>query len=149
MSAYPANPPIQRLNFDILWRIFNMNADSFEDFRALTTTLTESHVCRDWRNFLLSSTSIWAHVMDLDHSLFDSVEGSREIIRRSGTALFWIKTSSYNRWKQNLKFIEINWKRIEKLKVEIMICAVINENKWTTLHQFAPHSQSCQHKLYP
>ena len=96
MSA-PVNPAIQRLDFDILWHIFDMNADIFEDDTALKTTLATSRVCRDWRNFMLSLTTIWAHVIDLDHLLWNSVEGSREIIRRTGTALMWIQSVSYLR----------------------------------------------------
>ncbi len=87
MSTSAADSPIQSLSFDVLWRIFDINADIFDDAKALKTTLATSYVCRDWRSFLLSSTSIWAHVMDLDHSLWGKVEGSREMMRRSGTAL--------------------------------------------------------------
>ncbi len=32
--------------------------------------------------------------MDLDHSLWSKVEGSREMIRRSGTAFMWMKVHS-------------------------------------------------------
>ncbi len=62
MSAGPVSSPIQRLNFDILWHIFDINADIFDDDRALETTFATSYVCHDWRSFLLNSTSIWAHV---------------------------------------------------------------------------------------
>ncbi len=61
MSADPVNSPIQRLDFDVLWHIFDLNADIFDDDRALITTLATSYVCHNWRSLVLNSTSIWAH----------------------------------------------------------------------------------------
>ena len=93
MSACPVvTSPIQRLNFDILWRIFDINADMFEDHRALRTTLATSRVCHSWRFLLLSSSSIWAHLIDLDHWIWRRVKGSHEMIRRTGTAFLWVKS---------------------------------------------------------
>ncbi len=57
MSAHPSS--IQLLNPDVLWRIFDINADIFDDDTALNTTLASSYVCHSWRNILLSSTLIW------------------------------------------------------------------------------------------
>ncbi len=93
MSVGPMTSPIQRLDIDVLWHIFNINADIFDDDTALETTLATSYVCHDWRSLLLHSTSIWAHVINLSHWMWNTVEGSRELIRRSGTALPWIKNT--------------------------------------------------------
>ncbi len=117
MSAHPSS--IQLLNPDVLWRIFDINADIFDDDTALNTTLASSYVCHSWRNILLSSTLIWAHVMDLDHPLWNSVEGSHEIIRRTGTALIWVQSYSCVDLKAKLKIMKENWERIQKLKVTI------------------------------
>ncbi|KJA19427.1 hypothetical protein HYPSUDRAFT_204642 [Hypholoma sublateritium FD-334 SS-4] len=92
MSAYS---PIQRLDYDILWCIIQINADMFNYDGALETTLATSRVCRNWRNFMLSTDSIWAHLVDLDHRLWRTAEGSTELIRRSGTALLWMKLHYY------------------------------------------------------
>ncbi len=140
MSTFPASSPIKRLNFDILWRIFDINADVFEDNSALDTTLSESRVCHDWRDFLLSSTSLWAHVMDLDNWIWSSVEGSREMIRRTGTASLWVKTHSSNPYRRGMKdirdTINENWERIQKL--EITVYADL-ERHWKSLYRPAPH----------
>ncbi len=45
MSRTAPNSPIQRLDFDLLWYIVSMNADMFNDKRALETTLATSRVC--------------------------------------------------------------------------------------------------------
>ncbi|KJA19395.1 hypothetical protein HYPSUDRAFT_204612 [Hypholoma sublateritium FD-334 SS-4] len=125
MSALPANSPIQRLDFDILWCIVKINADSmFEDNRALETTLASSRVCHDWRNFMLNTTSIWAHLVDLDHLLWRTVKGRNELMRRSGTAMLWVKihdTYNFNFHSccapHILDVVRENWERIQKLEV--------------------------------
>ena len=92
MSAITDNSPIQRLDLDILWCIIKMNADMFNDPRALNTTLATSLVCREWHSFMLNTTSIWAHLIDLDHWIWRRVKGSHEMIRRTGTAFLWVKS---------------------------------------------------------
>ncbi len=140
MSSCSESPAIHRLNFDILWRIFDINADVFEDRRALDTTLATSRVCRDWRVILLSSTSLWAHVVDLDNRVWNTVEGSREMIRRTGTALLWIQTHSLNPYRRGIKAvwnaIDTNWERIQKLDVEVYSQFV---HHWKALSRPAPH----------
>ncbi len=98
MSAGPVPSPIQRLNFDILWHVFDLNADIFDDYRALETTLAASYVCHDWRSLLLNSTSIWAHVMDLSHWKCFTAKGSRELIRRSGDSVVVDTNGHHNKW---------------------------------------------------
>ncbi len=127
MSTASVTSPIQLLNFDVLWRIFDMNANIFDDDMALKTTLATSRVCHDWRVFLLNSTSIWAHVMDLDDELWNSVEGSREIIHRSGTALLWLKAHhlggyhlSTRGMKRVVNFVHTIWERVQKLDMHII-----------------------------
>ncbi len=125
MSASPLTSPIQRLDLDVLWHIFDLNADIFDDERALDTTLATSYVCHDWRSLLLNSTSIWAHVIGLNHWMWNTVEGSRELIRRSGTALLWIKTSimhSYLRTEKQIPdILDTHWYRVQKLDVTMSI----------------------------
>ena len=57
-----------------------------------TWTLATSRVFRDWRSFMLNTTSIWAHLIDLDHWIWRGVKGSHEMIRRTGTAFLWVKS---------------------------------------------------------
>ncbi len=121
MSAGPVTSPIQCLDLDVLWHIFNINADIIDDDTALETTLATSYVCHDWRSLLLNSTSIWAHVINLNHWMWNTVEGSRELIRRSGTALPWIKTNippRYSRTKRQIPdILDTHWDQIQKLDV--------------------------------
>lgn len=135
--------PIQRLDFDVLWRIFNMNADIFDDQRALKTTLATSYVCQAWRSFLLSSPSIWAHIIALDHSLWSTVGGTDEMIRRCGTALMWMKTNEVylplHRLKAAMNIIDVNWERIERLEVKFLAGPM---DHWTPLYRPALHLKS-------
>ena len=144
MSACPVvTSPIQRLNFDVLWRIFNINADVFDDDRALKTTLATSRVCHDWRSLMLSSSSIWAHVIDLDHRLWERHDGNREMIRRCGSALMWMKYTEFSIYlrfaKPALRVIDTNWERIERLEVGVSAILV---DHWTSLYRPALHLKS-------
>ncbi len=133
MSAGPATSPIQRLDFDVLWHIFNINADIFDNNRALETTLATSYVCHDWRTLSLSSSSLWAHSIGLHHWMWYTVEGSKELIRRSGTTLLWINTqvpmmhSYLRKEKQIPDILDTHWDRVQKLEVTVH-CAFMNQS---------------------
>ena len=120
-----------------------MNADIFDDHRALKTTLATSCVCHDWRSCLLNSPSIWAHVIDLDHSLWSTVVGNDEMIRRCGSALMWMKTNklyvTLHRLNPVLDIINKNWARIERLEVKIFAGLM---GHWTPLYRPAMHLKS-------
>ncbi|KJA19430.1 hypothetical protein HYPSUDRAFT_893940 [Hypholoma sublateritium FD-334 SS-4] len=132
---------IQRLDVDILWAIFLINADMFNDHRALETTLATSRVCHGWRSFMLEMTSMWAHLIDLDHRLWRTVEGRRELMRRSGTGLLWMKTDYlYLRCAKNiLGVLSKNWERIQRLEVTMQVEHV---DLWLPLYLPAPHLES-------
>ncbi|KJA19426.1 hypothetical protein HYPSUDRAFT_204641 [Hypholoma sublateritium FD-334 SS-4] len=138
-----AYSPIQRLDFDILWCIVQINADMFNYDEALETTLATSRVCRDWRNFMLSTTSIWAHLIDLDHWVWSTAEGRSEFIRRSGTALLWMKLHDmYGPLHCNKHLLNVVGKhleRIQRLEVTITLEYV---DQWSLLFFPAPHLES-------
>ena len=64
MSSLSGTIPIHLLNGDLLWYIINMNADMFDDRKALENTLSTSRLRRDWRNFMLSMTSLWEKLIN-------------------------------------------------------------------------------------
>ncbi len=150
MSTPPVTSPIQLLNFDVLWRIFDINANIFDDAMALKTTLATSRVCHGWRGFLLNSTSIWAHVIDLDDQLWNSVEGSREIIHRTGTALLWLKSRylgyhlSDRGKKSVVNFVFTIWERVQKLDMHIAGYSVHHGavDSWKLLRRPSPNLES-------
>lgn len=92
MSITAHTPLIHSLNDDLLWHIFNINANMFIDEDALTTTRFTSQVCRAWQYNMLSTGTLWGRLIDLDslHGLKSS-EWGEELVRRSGTSLLWIK----------------------------------------------------------
>ena len=148
IPRHSPNSPIQCLDFDLLWYIVSMNANMFDDDRALETTLATSRVCRVWRAFMLSMPSIWAHLIDLDNLHWRTAEFRREMIRRSGTVFLWVKArgcvdldSPARYMKQVLNTLEENWNRIERLDANILIEHVGLE-QWATLCRPTPHLAS-------
>lgn len=99
MSASPRFSPIHRLFPELLLYIFEFNGNMFTDENALTTTRFTSQVCSTWRNNMLSSKSLWAHLIDIDsfHGLRSRTWGE-ELIKRSGDSLqpLWIKSNKHN-----------------------------------------------------
>ena len=148
MSKLFLDSPIQRLDFDLLWHVVNMNADMYNDERALETTLATSRVCRGWRASMLKMPSIWAHLIDLDRLHRLAVEFRGEMIRRSGTAFLWVRArgrvdlDSLARYmKQVLNTLEENWNRIERLDANILI-EHVGPDQWATLCRPTPHLAS-------
>lgn len=150
MSIFPRDSPVQRLNNDILRYIIEINANMFDDDTALETTLFISHVCRAWRTFMLGLPAIWAHLIDLDllHGCGD--EWMRELFRRSGTVLLWIKTrrcafhgmtNPTDCTKYVLDIIGENWSRIQRLEATFD-AGYVDAAQWTPLYLPAPHIES-------
>ncbi|CAA7261040.1 unnamed protein product [Cyclocybe aegerita] len=125
--------PIHNLDEDLLLNIFMINANMDEDPpedrksiqhwgpRALTVTLNVSHVCRFWRQAMLSSPSLWGRLIDLDYLILLKEEWKREIIRRTGTSLLHVKgdhTSNNPAFLPFLAYVlDVHWARIEILHV--------------------------------
>ncbi|KJA24795.1 hypothetical protein HYPSUDRAFT_465806 [Hypholoma sublateritium FD-334 SS-4] len=127
----PANSwtPIHVLNTDILLSIFTMNADIFSDRHAIHTTRITSQVCRQWRDLMLDTPSLWARLLDMEALYYISAhEWWNELIRRSRDAPLWIRAYSAlhaNRTDRSKHlrqlFIDIihgNWHRIQKLYID-------------------------------
>ena len=149
MSKLFLDSPIQRLDFDLLWHVVNMNADMYNDERALETTLATSRVCRGWRAFMLKMPSIWAHLIDLDNLHWRTAEFRREMIRRSGTVFLWVKArgcvdlDSPARYMKDVFniLVDENWGRIQRLDANIII-EHVRPDQWASLCLPAPHLES-------
>ena len=150
MSTISAHPPIHRLNTDLLLYIIKMNADMFSDNTALETTLTTSRVCHVWRDLMLNLPFLWARLIDLDrlHGRQDTLEN--ELLRRSGTALLWIKARRCGLHGANsragcteyaLDFLGANWGEIQKFEVSINT-QYVDPAQWAPLCVPAPYLES-------
>ncbi|PPQ69050.1 hypothetical protein CVT26_003759 [Gymnopilus dilepis] len=91
--------PIYKLDYDILWTIFclNANMDSAESCSASPThsafdaTLYSSQVCRVWRDILLDSPTIWGNALCIDRLTNLKDEGRKEILKRTGVAVLCLR----------------------------------------------------------
>ena len=143
MSLNRTPPPIHTLNRDVLWHIFEINANMFAHAGALETTRRTSQVCRAWRVMLLSASRLWARLVDLDTLPAQKYSWRRKLIRRGKTAPLWIKgsnlsgrpdTSELSRFFLDL--IEENWHRIQVLVVQMPFS--FPTKRWATLFTPAP-----------
>ncbi|KAF9560884.1 hypothetical protein CPC08DRAFT_817989 [Agrocybe pediades] len=119
-TSYNMNgsPPISRLHEEILWIIWLENTEAHHDHR-LSTARYSSQVCRKWRNLMLTSSSIWGRLLDLN--IWNP--WMEEVMSRSGKAPLWIVTGAICKWPWDylsdflLNFISDSWARIERLHI--------------------------------
>ncbi|CAA7269841.1 unnamed protein product [Cyclocybe aegerita] len=125
------SPPIYRLNEDLLLKIFMFNANMDEDPcdfdkaiqdwgpRALTDTRSASHVWRLWRQAILSSTSLWGRLVDLEYLIHLKEEWRWEIICRTGISPLHVKGKQANKNPAFLPLLahilDAHWERIDTL----------------------------------
>ncbi|PPQ80677.1 hypothetical protein CVT25_001812 [Psilocybe cyanescens] len=146
--------PIMKLNQDVLWRIFSVNAnmDNDEEFRvyagdklkyrnirALFITWHSSQVCQLWRHFILETSSLWAQLIDLDG--LSSVDGlmKDEIMRRTGSCALSISGRVFGRTSSEQNFfvaiLRRDWTRIRSFKVTIAQSKSIPGIIWNILSE--------------
>ncbi|KDR83200.1 hypothetical protein GALMADRAFT_152142 [Galerina marginata CBS 339.88] len=82
-----------KLNRDLYLEIFMMNAKLDECSVqatiftvALQATVRSSHVCRQWRELILDSPSLWGRLINFDELLELNTKWRDEIFRRTGNA---------------------------------------------------------------
>ncbi len=93
---------------------------------------------------MLSTSSIWAHLIDLGNCRWHAEEGRQELIRRTGTALLWVVVpyfDGYTLHKVNvlLDIVVQNWHRIQDLQV---IIGRKYMDQWPRLYLPAPRLES-------
>ncbi|KAF9562569.1 hypothetical protein CPC08DRAFT_372937 [Agrocybe pediades] len=91
---------ITRLPHEVLWNIFSMNANMYDDEpsrkneyhlladlgrRAMVTTWKSTHVCRQWREIIIGATSLWGKLIDLEVLSFIDHIWFNEIMARTGS----------------------------------------------------------------
>ncbi|KAF8955986.1 hypothetical protein BDZ97DRAFT_225026 [Flammula alnicola] len=147
-SSVEGATPIEKLNVDLLWHIFTMNADMDAPidsnipynarsgtrrvaFSPLTVTWRSSQVCRFWRDIILGSPSLWGRVVDLGVLKYMDEEWREEMLCRTGTAFLCIKfldcdESAFTKFDVEFaaflaSLLENEWPRINKLNITIPV----------------------------
>ena len=155
-SAISVSSPILKLHDDLLWSIFDWNADMTEDKprafpyfshrQALTTTLQSSRVCQRWRRILLYASSLWGKLLDLDTLSLGNDEWRDEILRRTGISLLSVRSSlqplreSEHCREFFYSLFEKNWDRIRMLHISQVTgydrYTSIDEARWSRILSF-------------
>uniref|UniRef100_A0A8H8CKA1 F-box domain-containing protein n=1 Tax=Psilocybe cubensis TaxID=181762 RepID=A0A8H8CKA1_PSICU len=129
------SPPIFDLPHDVLRTIFSLNAQHFVDLEQsengfsvmespnsddpLLTTRRASQVCRQWRDLILSSPTLWEKALDLNSLAAGKPEWTTEVLKRTGNAPLTVVGQMINRQKFPVSFLETivlcHWCRIKAL----------------------------------
>ncbi len=149
MAAKPPPARIHGLNDDALLLIFSNNGNMFLDQYALHTTRATSLVCQRWRTLMLATPSLWARLLDIDLISFsEHYEWRKELMRRTGTALLWIKVDEVKNKQPAdpsraigqffFSLIRENWARIQNLVVYLHATPTFHPTTWEPLSRPAP-----------
>ncbi|KIM49817.1 hypothetical protein M413DRAFT_21951, partial [Hebeloma cylindrosporum] len=156
-------PQIAKLNHDLLWRIFSLNADidagpqgniiiSHNDdlFRLspLTTARHTSQVCASWRQLIVGSPSLWGNMIDLESLQQKSDTWRNEVLLRTGNSKLSIKGNVTLDASAATEFLvsllKTHWTRINRIQVGIYIIAQdLPGDAWDPLGCPAPSLRSC------
>ncbi|CAA7268948.1 unnamed protein product [Cyclocybe aegerita] len=134
MTTEVGRSHIHKLHDDLLWCIFALNADMTEDPynsrseplsqwkpRAITNIRNTSHVCRTWRQLVLSSPSLWGRLIDFKYLTQLPENWRNEIMDRTGDAPLAIVAEVYEDDTAHFGFfvdlLRTQWSRIESLEV--------------------------------
>ena len=149
MAAKPPPARIHALNDDALLLIFSINGNMFLDEYALHTTRATSLVCQRWRNLMLATPSLWARLLDIDLISFsEHYEWRKELMRRTGAALLWIKVDEVKKKQPAdssraigqffFSLIRENWHRIQNLVDYLHATPTFHPTTWEPLSRPAP-----------
>ncbi|KDR72227.1 hypothetical protein GALMADRAFT_766289 [Galerina marginata CBS 339.88] len=77
--------PILKLHDDILWRICDeLNCDNTVLVPRMTVLRYTSQVCTSWRRFVLSASSLWGGILDIDSLSQKTHDWREEVMSRTG-----------------------------------------------------------------
>ncbi|KAF9538910.1 hypothetical protein CPC08DRAFT_717505 [Agrocybe pediades] len=116
----------ERLNTDILYSIFNLNASDYhcDAKERLGITIRTSQVCKAWRGLLLESATIWAKLVYIGPSARGiSLKRASEALRRSKAAPLWLEgnfPSTKDLGQEDLfdffiKILREDWERMQNI----------------------------------
>jgi hypothetical protein len=143
------------LNRDILSAIFMLNTIRSPE-TSLYTTCYASQVCREWRNILLDSPTIWGRLLDLDSLQWGNNQWRREVLRRSGTSTsLWIFATSLDQDRHSanklkaflFSILDDHWERVERLVIAMDVTK-IHPSHWRAIYTPAPRLQVFDVRFY-
>ncbi|KAF4613170.1 hypothetical protein D9613_010899 [Agrocybe pediades] len=165
-KSSPILTPISVLHEELLWRIFMENADFPDDYmrwrinhlqvRPLIVARRCSQVCRRWRYILLSSSSIWRRMIDMDALIYrPETYWKEEVLSRAGQAPLWVYgTMKRCHAPDFLFFIQSNWHRLQALTIfepfsePWVLLPQQRQMLWECLKAPAPNLQRIHIQLY-
>ena len=147
--------PASSLCHDILHEIFSMNCPADEEFSedciadllddiSLHTARYTSQVCSSWRTVMLSSPSIWAHILNLDHLSFANDNWTNEVLKRTKNCSLSIYVSLEPHWRSiDLFFSIINdcWNRLQRVAFTLSVSTRndLHDPRWRLLNRHGPN----------
>ncbi|KAH9475227.1 hypothetical protein JR316_0012338 [Psilocybe cubensis] len=129
--ADAASSPISSLCYEVLWTIFRTNAD-------IHWNRAPMNVCRQWREIILESPSLWGMAIELD-LLIHKKESlwAKEVMKRTEKSKLYI-SGWFNGSKPAPRtffasLLSENWERIRRIDVGITKAKHLDPEMWGAL----------------
>ncbi|KAF8910419.1 hypothetical protein CPB84DRAFT_1743295 [Gymnopilus junonius] len=132
----------RRQDEDAPSRTYDYDPPSNWKDRPVIVTWTCALVCRQWRQLLLHSPSLWGRLIDLDaFSVMDPL-WKDDIMHRTADSPLFVKGSAFVRWPREKEFflsiIRDYWPRVEGFRMRISGGMLLESNTWDFLFRPAP-----------
>ncbi|KDR73300.1 hypothetical protein GALMADRAFT_251907 [Galerina marginata CBS 339.88] len=109
-----------KLDSDIAWNVFSINADmeceTEDDFPAIHTLRHTSQVCSSWRDLIVSSPSLWARVINGDS--LRAERWRKEVLNRTGCCSLSVRGETDQ--EGVISLLVENWPRIRHLTLNFV-----------------------------
>jgi len=111
------------IDTDSLWQIFDIIAYENTSQSSIDTLRAASQVCIEWRRLLLSSTLIWAKLINLGIFKRKTKRWINEVLRRTGDSALYVQCTDARlspTWESYLQtLLQENWYRIKLLNIHV------------------------------
>ncbi|KAF8968566.1 hypothetical protein BDZ97DRAFT_2072921 [Flammula alnicola] len=163
MSVPPQTSAASRLNPDVLWHIFMLNADNAWNApstsyasNALTIARRTSHVCRMWRDVMIHAASLWGKIINFRYLAQKRDEWRDIVFRRTKSAPLYILADIEGSEDVHerlidflLSMLDTSLDRVVKLDIRGDGRWHRDDERWGSLKRPAPSMEYFFLNLYP
>jgi len=139
--------PISKCTDDVLLKIFSINGDINRPFYCekvhetspISITRRSSQVCKEWRQLILRSPSLWGKLLDLNDLNPGIGRWREEVLRRTKQAMLHVRVAldPAQPAATSLLFdiLDKKWSTIRNLEVLVFRRGYYDDKRWLAIHR--------------
>jgi len=139
--------PISKCTDDVLLKIFSINGAINRPFcwrkvhetSPISITRRSSQVCKEWRQLILCSPSLWGKLLDLNDLNPGIDPWRKEVLRRTKQAMLHVRVrlDPAQPAATSLLFdiLDKKWSTIRNLQVSVFRRGYYDDKRWLAIHR--------------